>query len=87
MLFESQHATTYLMAIVMFAKSVTILQIFTIEMYMILTLTFRMGKRSNAIFYLLAIAMFALSLIICEIFTVEMRMTVILTFRIGQDQL
>ena len=42
MLVESQHASSYLMATVMFAISAINLEIFPIEMWMILTLTFRM---------------------------------------------
>ena len=40
MLIESRCTTSYLMAIVMFPDSVTILELFTIEMCMILNLTF-----------------------------------------------
>ena len=37
------YATSYLMAILMFVLSVTILEIFTVKMCMTLTLTFKVG--------------------------------------------
>ena len=43
MLIESLHATSYLMAILIFALSVTMVEIFAVEKYMTLTLTFIMS--------------------------------------------
>ena len=44
MLIKSPYATTKLMAIVVFDLSVTILEIFAVESFMTLTLTFRTGQ-------------------------------------------
>ena len=44
MLIETPYATSYSMATVMLALSVTMLEIYTVEMYLILTLTFRIGQ-------------------------------------------
>ena len=48
MIFERPCASSYLLTIAMFALSVTILQIFTVDMCMFLTIMLRMSKeRSN----------------------------------------
>ena len=86
MLIESLHATSYLMAIVMFVLSFTACTIFTVKVCMILTLTFRMNqdKKYNNFFfldqrkgsmrlYLLAITIFALFVNVCKLFTVEVQ--------------
>ena len=44
MLIEIPYATSYLMAIVMFALSITILETFTVEICMTLTSTIRIDK-------------------------------------------
>ena len=40
---ESQYATFYVLAVLMFASSGTVCEILTVEISMTLTLTFRMG--------------------------------------------
>ena len=66
-------STFYLSPIVMFAISVTVSGIFEVEMYTIVTLTFRMGHGQMQIYqskvtsYVLAIAMLVLSVRDCEI--------------------
>ena len=44
MVIERPFATSYVMAIVMLTLSVTILAIFTVEVYMTFTVTFRIGQ-------------------------------------------
>ena len=93
MVIKSPYATSYLMAIVMFDLSVTIVEISTVEMCLT-------GSRSNAnmtikipyvsicdCIYLMAIVMLAISFTHFEIFTVEMCMTMTLAFRLDQGQM
>ena len=74
----------------MLALSVTVCKIFTVEMYMTLTLTIRMGQcqllifQWKTVFLFVDTCNFALSVTVCEIFTVEMCMTLTLTFRMVQ---
>ena len=93
MLDESPYATSYMIAIVMLIKSVTIFENFSIKMCIALIVT---RPRSNvnmplerqlATFYLLVIAMFALSVTVYKIISVEICMTLILNFRMGQGQM
>ena len=90
MLIESPYASSYSMAIVMLALFVTILEIFTVEIYTTLTLTFRIGQdqiknmlidSSHFISYLMSIVIFSPSVTILVIFTVQMYITLILTYR------
>ena len=64
MLIGRPHAVSYSMA---FARPVTILEIFSVEMCVTLTLTFRTGN--------------VCSVTVCEIFTIKIYMTLTLTFR------
>ena len=90
---ERLYATFYLLAIVMFALSVTVCErlsqnVHDIDLYY--------GPRSNvnmpmeksyATLYLFAIAIFAPSVTICKIFAGKMCMTLKLTFRMGKGQI
>ena len=94
-LIESRQSTSYLMKmkIVIFALLVIILKIFSIEMCMIVTLTFKIVQsqiktyqsKAHVISYLMAIAMLVLSVTILEIFAVEMIVTLTITFRLGSE--
>ena len=76
----------------MFAVSVTILEIFPIEMPAILTLNLKWAKvecksdngKVTCDFLFAAIAMLDLSVTDCDIFIVEMRMTLTLIVGMGQ---
>ena len=93
MVIESPYATSYLMVVLMFAISVTGLEIFAIEMCMTLILTFRMDQgqiqicqsmlHNYATSYFMAIVILAFT--VCEILTVEMCTALI--FRMDQCQL
>ena len=91
------HATSYEL-IAMFVQSVIVCEIFTIEMCMTLTLTFRIGQGQMYVnanrkkiaywtFSSMVKLIFALSAKVYEIFSVEICMTLILTFRIGQGEI
>ena len=80
MLIESSYATLYLLALVLFALSITILNILAVEKCTSLTLTNRIGQgqivnmpigRRVAPYYVLETAIFAISAPICEIITYE----------------
>ena len=71
MLTENPDVTSYLMTIVMFALTVTIFYIFSIEMCMSLTSTFTIGQSQIKIYAyvasnLIAIVMFTLSVTVYE---------------------
>ena len=63
---DRPYASFYILAIAMFALSISNLEIFTVKACMILTLTFRMGQdhmpneRPHVTSYVLTIAIFAL---------------------------
>ena len=76
----------------MFTLSANVCEIFTVELYMTLTLTFGTGKvkckYANGMAVCdLSITMFAPFVTICEKFAIEMCMTLTLIFRIGQCQI
>ena len=79
------------MAIVMFAISVTVYEIFAVEISMTLTMAFIIGQGYMPIeskcrtFYLMVKVMFSLHVTVCEIFAVEICIT--LAFTMCQDQM
>ena len=76
---ERSYATSYLLSMVMFLPSVTILEIFIDEMCTSLRRPLQWAKvkykyineRPHATSYVLAIAMFSLSVTVCEIIEYE----------------
>ena len=85
---KSQYRTFYLIVIVTFALSVTIYEIFAVEINFDLWIRSRSNVHMSIesqcrIFYLKVIVMFPLFVTICKILAVEICMTLTLIFRMG----
>ena len=80
----------YLITMMMCSLFVSVNEIFAVEIFMIFTLTYRMGQvryASRKLDYLIVIVMFTISFIIYDIFAVEMCLTLTLIFLMGIEQI